>query len=90
MARMDRHPVTDDVLKEVTLIAADVLRVPRATITPATSPGDIEAWDSIRNVNIVMSVEERFAIQFDADELDAMTTIGKIVETVARKLARAA
>jgi acyl carrier protein len=77
-------------LEQVQTLAADVFRVPKASLTAAASPNEIEAWDSIQNVNLVMSLEQQFSVQFDTDELERMKSIGDITEVLTRKLGPAA
>ena len=66
-------------------LAADILQVDSASITPDSSPETIEAWDSVQNLNLVLAVEEAFGFQFAPEEMDQMKTIGKIAEVVTAK-----
>ena len=80
--------MNDAIFALVQTIAADVFRVPKSSISAAASPNQIEAWDSIQNVNLVMSIEQQFSIQFDTGDLENMKTIGDITDVLSRKLGR--
>jgi acyl carrier protein len=85
---VDYDAVSEAMLFEVMEAAADVFGVPRSSLSPASSPLEIEAWDSIQNVNLVLSLEQRFSIQFAPEDLERMNTIGEIAEILAKKLGR--
>jgi acyl carrier protein len=68
----------------VVRVASDVLGVPADRITPETSPETVETWDSLQHLNLVLALEAELGIQFDADDIDGMQSIGEIVELSGR------
>jgi acyl carrier protein len=38
------------------------------------------AWDSLAHVNLVFTIESELGIQFDADELGELDSVGKLVD----------
>ena len=77
--------MTPPVLERIRAIAADILKVPAAKITPESSNETIEGWDSVQHLNLVLALEQEFSMQFEPEEIDEMTSIGKIVEVVQTK-----
>jgi acyl carrier protein len=67
-------------------IAADVLSISPGQLTEQSSPKNVESWDSIRHLNLVLALEDRFALQFEPEEMEQMETIGKITSLVEAKL----
>ena len=47
---------------------------------------DVAGWDSFKQIEIVMAVEERFAIRLTTRELDSLQCVGDLVRVVATKL----
>lgn len=76
----------DAVRQKVLNIAADVLSTPSGSLTETSSPKTIENWDSIRHLNLVLALEDRFALQFAPEEMEQMDTIGQITSLVEAKL----
>ena len=74
-------------VEELRTLAADVLRVPRSQIDDNATPQQIENWDSIQHVSLVVAIEEQFGVEFDPDEIIQMESIGKISEILSSKLA---
>ena len=48
--------------------------------------GDVAGWDSFKQIEIIMAVEERFAIRLTTRELDSLHSVGDLVRVVAAKL----
>ena len=82
--------MTSPVFERVCGIAADVLKVPGAVITPEASPESIEAWDSLQHLNLILALEQEFNVQFEPDEIDRMNRIDRILLVVQGKIDHAA
>jgi len=79
--------MSEPLLDRVRSIAADVLEVPTATITPATSPEDLDTWDSVHHLNLVLALEQEFNLQFEPEEIDQMKDIQHILDILGSKVA---
>ena len=54
-------------------------------ITSETNANDIEDWDSIAQVGLILSIEKRFAIQFSAGEVEVLQNVGEMVNLINEK-----
>ena len=54
-------------------------------ITPETSAMDIEAWDSLSHLRLVMAMEAEFRIQFDFEELNVLRNVGEMMVLIQQK-----
>ena len=66
-------------------IASDIFGVPATEITESSSPETIESWDSVQHLNLVLAMEEQFAVQFDPEEMDQMKNMGEIAGLLDKK-----
>lgn len=73
---------------QVQRILADILSVPKEEITTESSPETIETWDSIQHLNWVLAVEQEFAVRFKPEEIEKLTSVKVMVETLETKLAK--
>ena len=78
--------MTDDVGKRVIEITADVLGESADTIGKDTTPDDVESWDSLAQLNLMVALEDEFGIQLVPEDLDLMTSIGAIASLVSSRL----
>ena len=78
--------MSTQLLERVRSIAADVLQVPAALITQDSSTENVESWDSVHHLNLVLALEQEFDLQFEPEEMDQMHSIAHIVNVVENKL----
>jgi acyl carrier protein len=74
--------VSGSVWEQVAGIASDILGVAKSSLDRNTGPEQIETWDSVEHLNLVMAVESHFSLQFTPEEMDLMTTLGRMAEIV--------
>lgn len=53
-------------------------------IRPESSSKDIDGWDSVAQVKLVLAIEEEFGIQFTEDEVSSIRTVGGFLEAIER------
>ena len=75
-----------NVSDQIRTLASDIFGVPAGQITPASTPETIETWDSIQHLNLVLALEEKFALQLSPEEIEQMKTIGEVIKLVEAKL----
>ncbi len=68
----------DRVLK----IVSQVMNVPVDRLDEDSSPDTIERWDSLKHMNLVLSLEEEFSITFSDEEIVKMLSVGIVIETL--------
>jgi acyl carrier protein len=76
-------------LERVRHIIADLFQRPVAQITPATSPDSLAGWDSLQHLNLVLALEQEFALQFAPEEIEQMLSVELIADLIEEKLSAA-
>lgn len=69
----------------VAQILADTLGVPLTDIPPGASMENIAGWDSIAHLNLLMSLEQEFGVQFSAVEMIALNSLPAIEQALAAR-----
>ena len=60
-------------------LVADVLGFgPDEVPDDSTSLRDLEGWDSLKHVRLVVGLEERLGAQLEADEIEGLATLGDV------------
>ena len=54
-------------------------------LTDATSAEDIEDWDSLEQINLVVAIQEAFGIKFNIEEVNAMKNVGEMADAILAK-----
>ncbi len=52
----------------------------------STSPSDIENWNSLRNMQLVVALEKHFCIRIDLKDIQAWKNIGDICDGINEKI----
>lgn len=55
--------------------------------TSATTANDVDGWDSLSHVNLIVAVEMGFGVRFSHKELLKQRNVGDLVTDIERKLA---
>jgi acyl carrier protein len=71
----------------LTEIFNDVFMVDDMKLTPELSAKDVAGWDSFKQIEIMVSVEERFGVKLNTREIDSLRNVGDLVAVIARKTA---
>ena len=66
-------------------VMAAVFEVPVDEITDESSPDNIESWDSLKHMNLVLALEEEFNIGFEDDEIVEMMNYALIRLILSKK-----
>ena len=74
------------VFDQIRTIASDLFAIPIGQITAASSPENIESWDSVQHLNLVLALEEKFQMQLAPEEIEQMKNIGEVTKVVESKL----
>ena len=68
--------------EEIRQIIADILKIPAESFCYDTEAGDIDAWDSMNNVLILSTLEDKFDIMFPEDDLFDLVSVDAIAEEI--------
>ena len=65
-------------MNKIESLLAEILQIPVARITNDLAMKDIEAWDSLKHMELIMLLEETFDIELTFDEIVAMQSVREI------------
>ena len=63
-------------------VVGRVLRVPVEMLDKESSPDTVESWDSAKHMDLMMSLEQEFGVQFNDEHIIEMMNVGLIIETI--------
>ncbi|NMC59293.1 MAG: acyl carrier protein [Candidatus Methanofastidiosa archaeon] len=55
-------------------------------LTPETTADDIEGWDSLSHVNLMIAVELKFGIEFTQKEIRSFNSVNQIMDIIIGKI----
>ena len=73
------------IVEKLTPIFQDVFDNDGLTISESTTAKDVDGWDSLAHIRLVVSIEKAFGIRFSADEISNLENIGALAEIILKK-----
>jgi len=70
----------------LTDIFRDIFDDPALVISDATTADDIEEWDSLNHINLVVAAQQRFGVKFKTAEIEELKNVGELVHLIGRRL----
>jgi acyl carrier protein len=78
----------DEIYAGLTEIFQDVFRREDLVLTPALTAKDVPGWDSFKQIEIMIAVEEKYGLRFRTRELESLRNVGDLAQAVLTKTAR--
>jgi acyl carrier protein len=89
----EHFPVTDKmtstIQSKLTDVFRDVFDDDTIAIDAGTTASDVDGWDSLAHIRLMLSVERAFKVKLSASEIGRLKSVGDLMELLERKLAAA-
>ena len=76
----------DQLYEELTTLFLDVLSLDALSLNDATVASDVENWDSLNHINLIVAIEQKFKVSFTTREVKKLKNVGEIVDLVISKI----
>jgi acyl carrier protein len=71
------YPVLTEVFRDVFMR--------EIALRPELTARDVPGWDSFKQIEIIVALEERYGIKFHTKELDSLNNVGDLARVLAQK-----
>ncbi len=62
----------------IDILLANLLQIPTAGITEDLAMKDVDIWDSLKHMELIVSLEQNFGIELTFEEIVAMQNVSEI------------
>lgn len=76
----------EEIFDRLNVVFRDYFDDEDITVTEATTAADIEDWDSLEHINLIVSIEREFGIKFTMGETTEMKNVGEMVNAISEHL----
>lgn len=76
----------EEILNEISKVFADTLDEDKVTLTESSTADEVEGWDSLTHVQLVVAVERKFKVRFTAKEIQSWKNVGEMIDSITGKL----
>lgn len=74
------------IIAKIQDVMLDVLDLDDLKLTEDTTAKDVEGWDSLSHLRLIVAVEQDFGLKFTTGEIERFKNIGDMVSTIDSKL----
>jgi len=57
-------------------------------LTPELTADDVDEWDSLSHINLMIAIELEFGIEFEQSEIQNLANVGELLASIAEKTAK--
>jgi len=75
-----------DIQERLTKVFRTVFDNESITLTPDLTADDVDEWDSLSHINLMLAIELEFGIEFSQSEIQDFRNVGELIECVKTKL----
>jgi acyl carrier protein len=80
----------EEIRQQVQEAFREVFEDPALLLNDGMTAEDVEGWDSLTHINLVVAIEKRLGVRFATSEISGLkedgANVGSMLELVARKL----
>ncbi|WP_326981871.1 acyl carrier protein [Chryseobacterium sp. MYb264] len=75
----------DEILAKLTTIFHDELDNDEIVLHFETTADDIEEWDSLSHIQLIVAVEKAFKVRFTSSEIQSWNNVGEMIDCILSK-----
>jgi acyl carrier protein len=74
-----------EIYAQLTEMFRDIFMNEAMVLTPEMSATDVKGWDSFKQIEIIIGVEERFGVKFRMKEIETLRNVGDLASLINAK-----
>jgi acyl carrier protein len=74
-------------LEQVNEVFRDVFEDDELVVTAGTTADDVEGWDSLMHVTLIVALEKAFNVKFTSSEVAALENVGELTALIEQRKA---
>ena len=75
-----------EILQQVETIFRDVLDEESIVLNETTTANDVDGWDSLTHIRLIVTIEKQFKIKFTSKEILSWKNVREMVDAIYSKL----
>lgn len=77
----------EEVFEKLNEVFRDVFDDESIEVVDSTTAEDIEDWDSLEHINLIVAIENKFEIKFKMNEVTGLKNVGEMVDVILGRIA---
>ena len=72
----------DSIYERINRVFKDIFDDENISVSDTTKADDIEDWDSLMHINLVLAIEAEFEVRFTMNEVTGFKNVGEVVDVL--------
>jgi acyl carrier protein len=74
-----------EIYEKLTAIFREIFDEDDLSLTPETTADEVDGWDSLTHIRLVLAVEKAFGVKFTASEIGNLKNVGELAALIEKK-----
>ncbi len=74
-----------ELMPRLTNVFRQVFDDDQLTLSRSMVAEDVEAWDSLTHINLIVAIEREFKLKFTTREISTLKNVGDLMDLITRK-----
>ena len=76
----------EEIYKNLDEVFQDVFDDDTIHVNDSTTANDIEDWDSLEHIGLIVAIERKFNIKFNMGEITSLKNVGEMVDIIVERV----
>jgi acyl carrier protein len=76
-----------DITERLTKLFRKVFDDESIVLSPELTANDVDGWDSLSHINLLIAIELEFGIEFKQNEVQSFANVGELMKSIEKKMA---
>lgn len=74
-----------EIMEGITEVFRDILDNKTLVLQDETTAADVENWDSLNHIDLILAIERKFKVRFTTREVTGLRNVGELAALVQQK-----
>jgi len=75
----------NEIITALNKIFEDVIDEGPVSLSLSSTADDIDGWDSLTNIQLVVEIEKHFDLRFDSEEISGWKNVGDMIDCIIQR-----
>lgn len=76
----------ENIITQVQGIFRDILDEESLTLSRETTANDVDGWDSLTHIQLIVAIEKNFKVKFSSREILSWKNVGELLDSLSSKV----
>lgn len=72
----------EEIISKLNEIFEDIIDEGTVSLSETSTSKDVDGWDSLTNIQLVVAIEKKYNIRFTSDEIMSWKNVGEMIDCI--------